>query len=103
MEQILVWYSLKNDSIPSEFTEFSNLALWQLISRKDAKKFVKKNNLEFFYQGNGQGLIGAIGAIGYDFQDHTLELLSYRKKPKFGKERKISTKSVKTYARKNIS
>jgi len=30
------------------------------------------------------------------FKDHTLELLSYRKKPKFGKERKISTQSVKT-------
>ena len=85
----------EEDSIPSEFINFSNLALWQLISRKEAKKFVKNNNLEFFYQGNGQGLIGAIGAIGYNFQDNTLELLSYRKKSKFGTERKISTKSVK--------
>ena len=86
----------QSDSIPSEFIDFSNLALWQLINRKKAKIFAKKNNLEFFYQGNGQGLVGAIGAIGYDFKDHTLELLSYRKKPKFGKERKISTQSVKT-------
>ena len=51
--------------------------------------------LNFFYQGNGQGLVGAIGAIGYDFQDHTLELVSYRKRTKFGKERKISAESVK--------
>ncbi|MFB5639197.1 MAG: DUF1743 domain-containing protein, partial [Nitrosopumilus sp.] len=85
----------ESDSIPSEFTKFSKLALWQLINRNNAKKFAKKNNLEIHYQGNGQGLIGAIGAIGYDFDDHTLELLSYRKKPKFGKERKISTQSVK--------
>jgi tRNA(Ile2)-agmatinylcytidine synthase len=85
----------ESDSIPSEFTKFSKLALWQLINRNNAKKFAKKNNLEIHYQGNGQGLIGAIGAIGYDFHDHTLELLSYRKKPKFGKERKISTDSVK--------
>ena len=90
----LVFY--QSDLIPSEFTDFSNLALWQLINRKNAKIFAKKNNLEFFYEGNGQGLVGAIGAIGYDFKDHTLELLSYRKKPKFGKERKISTQSVKT-------
>lgn len=89
----LVFY--QSDLIPSEFTDFSNLALWQLINRKNAKIFAKKNNLEFFYEGNGQGLVGAIGAIGYDFKDHTLELLSYRKKPKFGKERKISTQSVK--------
>lgn len=85
----------ESDSIPSEFTKFSKLALWQLINRNKAKTFAKNNNLEIHYQGNGQGLIGAIGAIGYDFDDHTLELLSYRKKPKFGKERKISAESVR--------
>ena len=92
----------ESDSIPSEFTNFSNLALWQLINRDDAKKFVKKNNLEFFYQGNGQGLVGAIGAIGYDFHDHTLELLSYRKSKKFGKERKLSTENVKNMQEKTF-
>jgi len=85
----------ESNSIPSEFVNFSDMALWQLINRNKAKRFAKKNNIEFFYQGNGQGLVGAIGAIGYDFEDHTLELLSYRKKPKFGKERKISMESVK--------
>ena len=92
----------ENDSIPSEFINFSNLALWQLINRRNAKKFAKKNNLEFYYQGNGQGLVGAIGAIGYDFQDYTLELLSYRKKVKFGKERKLSVKSVKIMQEKTF-
>ena len=86
---------LESNSIPSEFVKFSNLALWQLINRNNAKNFAKRNNLEIYFEGNGQGLVGAIGAIGYDFHDHTLELLSYRKKPKFGKERKISTESVK--------
>ena len=57
----------ESDKIPTEFTNFSNLAMWQLINRNNAKKFAKKNDLEFFYQGNGQGLVGAIGAIGYDF------------------------------------
>jgi len=92
----------ESDTIPSEFTRFSNLALWQLINRNNAKKFAKKNNLEIFYQGNGQGLIGAIGAIGYNFHDHTLELLSYRKKPKFGKVRRLSTKSVKIMQEKTF-
>lgn len=85
----------ESDNVPSEFTKFSKLALWQLINRNNAKIFAKKNNLEIHFQGNGQGLVGAIGAIGYDFQDYTLELLSYRKKSKFGKVRKISTESVK--------
>ena len=92
----------ESDFIPPEFTKFSKLALWQLINRNNAKKFAKNNNLEIHYQGNGQGLIGAIGAIGYDFHDHTLELLSYRKKPKFGKERKISTQSVKDMQKKTF-
>jgi len=38
----------ESDSIPSEFTKFSNLALWQLINRNSAKKFIQKNNLDFF-------------------------------------------------------
>ena len=92
----------ESDVIPTEFTNFSNLAMWQLINRNNAKKFAKKNDLEFFYQGNGQGLVGAIGAIGYDFQDHTLELLSYRKRKKFGKERKISSTSVKIMQEKTL-
>jgi len=93
----------ESDTIPAEFTNFSNLALWQLINRNNAKRFAKKNNLEFFYQGNGQGFVGAIGAIGYDFQDHTLELLSYCKQSIFGQKRKLSPENVKTYAGKNFS
>ncbi|MEK6932081.1 MAG: tRNA(Ile)(2)-agmatinylcytidine synthase, partial [Thermoproteota archaeon] len=96
----LVFY--ESEEIPEQFTRFSKLALWQLINRNRAKKFATKNNIEFFYQGNGQGLVGAIGAIGYDFKDHTLELLSYRKNSNFGKERKLSAKSVKTMQEKTL-
>lgn len=85
----------ESEQIPKDFSEFSNLALWQLINRDNAKKFAKKNNLEFFYHGNGQGLVGAIGAIGYEFNDNTLELLSYRKQSKFGTPRSLSAKNVK--------
>ena len=96
----LVFY--ESEEIPEQFIRFSKLALWQLINRNLAKKFATKNNIEFFYQGNGQGLVGAIGAIGYDFKDHTLELLSYRKNSNFGKERKLSAKSVKIMQEKTL-
>lgn len=82
-------------TIPEEFTQFSKYALWQLISRNHAKKFATDHNLESFYIGNGQGLVGAIGAIGYRFSDHTFELLSYRKKSQFGKKRKLVAGNVK--------
>ena len=84
----------EGESIPGDFSGFSDLALWQLIRRNDAKKFAIKHGLDFFYRGNGQGLVGAIGAIGYRFDDHTLELLSYRKRANFGKRRNISARSV---------
>ncbi len=92
----------ESDEIPPDLTNFSNLAMWQLINRKNAKKFAQENDLDFFYQGNGQGLVGAIGAIGYDFEDHTLELLSYRKKTKFGKQRSICASSVKIMQEKTF-
>ena len=89
----LVFY--QNEKIPASFHKFSKLALWKLISRKQAKQFVSENNIESFYLGNGQGLVGAISAVGYKFFDHTFELLCYRKKSQFGKKRDISNDSVK--------
>jgi len=54
----LVFY--QNKKIPASFHKFSKLALWKLISRRQAKQFVSENNIESFYLGNGQGLVGAI-------------------------------------------
>ena len=85
----------QSKEIPPSFEKFSNLALWKLIGRKQAKQFVSENNIESFYLGNGQGLVGAISAVGYKFSDHTFELLSYRKKSQFGKKRGINLDSVK--------
>lgn len=89
----LVFY--EKNTIPDNFSEFSKLALWRLINRNHAKYFAHKNRLETLSLGNGQGLVGAIGAIGYKFEDHTYEVLSYRQKSQIGKTRKIDKESVK--------
>ena len=96
----LVFY--ENNSIPENFTNFSKLALWKLVNRKYAKKFAQKNHVETHSLGNGQGLVGAIGAIGYKFNDHTYELISYRKKSEFGKKRNIDEDSVKKMQEKTF-
>ena len=88
----LVFYEQKN--IPENFAKFGKMALHRLVSRTEAKKFVQDNELETYHLGNGQGLIGAIGAIGYDFRDHTFELISYRDKVNLGKKREIVKDSV---------
>ena len=85
----------QNYKVPNNFVKFSELALWKLISRNYAKKFVSENNLETISFGNGQGIVGAIGAIGYKFRDHTFELLSYRKKSHIGQKREITKDSVR--------
>ena len=69
--------------------------MWKLIHRNDAKKILSKHNLDFFYLGNGQGLVGATSVIGYNFEDQTYELLSYRKTSQFGKKRSIDKTKVK--------
>jgi len=89
----LVFY--QNEKIPLHFTEFGRQALFRLINRNKAKEFASKNGLESFYLGNGQGLVGAIGAIGYGFDDYTFELISYRNESNFGKKREIFKDSVK--------
>jgi tRNA(Ile2)-agmatinylcytidine synthase len=85
----------EKNKIPNNFSEFSKLALWRLVNRNHAKRFAVKNQLDTLSLGNGQGLVGAIGAIGYKFHDHTFELLSYRKKSQIGKKRKINKESVR--------
>lgn len=89
----LVFY--EKNKIPENFANFGKMALHRLVSRTEAKKFVQDNELETYHLGNGQGLIGAIGAIGYDFRDHTFELISYRGQANLGKKREISKDSVK--------
>ncbi|HSB57661.1 MAG TPA: tRNA(Ile)(2)-agmatinylcytidine synthase [Nitrosopumilaceae archaeon] len=89
----LVFY--QQEKIPEHFSKFGQLALCQLINRDKAKKFALENGVESFYLGNGQGLVGAIGAIGYSFDDHTFEFISYRDESNFGKKREIIKDSVR--------
>ena len=85
----------QDENVPNEFSKLSSDAMWKLIHRNEAKKILSKYNLDFFYLGNGQGLVGATGVIGYIFQDETYELLSYRKSSQFGKKRILDKSKVK--------
>jgi len=85
----------QDENIPDEFLKLSSDAMWKLIHRNEAKKILSKYNLDFFYLGNGQGLVGATSVIGYNFEDETYELLSYRKSSQFGKKRFLDKSKVK--------
>ncbi len=96
----LVFY--EKDDVEKKFSKFSELALWKLISRNYVKHFASKNHVESLRLGNGQGMVGAIGAIGYRFNDHTYETLTYRKKSYFGKKRLIDKESVRKMQEKTF-
>ncbi len=90
------------ENIPEEFTKLSSDALWKLIHRDFTKKLLSKYNFDFFFLGNGQGLVGATSVIGYNFDDQTYELLTYRQTSQFGKKRfmnkfKVKQMQEKTY------
>ena len=85
----------QDENIPNEFSKLSSDAMWKLIHRNEAKKILSKYNLDFYYLGNGQGLVGATSVIGYNFEDETYELLSYRKSSHFGKKRILDKSKVK--------
>ncbi len=86
---------LEGDAIPDAIRSFGRLALWQLVGRGDARRLAQESGLDFHYMGNGQGLVGAIGAVGYEWDDHTLELLSYRGAAARGTPRVVSAASVR--------
>ncbi|WOV93450.1 MAG: tRNA(Ile)(2)-agmatinylcytidine synthase [Candidatus Nitrosoabyssus spongiisocia] len=85
--------------ITEKIKKFSRLSLYQLIPRRQAKRIVSESNIDTFHIGNGQGLIGSLGAVGYEFNDYTFEMLAYRKKSKFGTTRYISKDDVKNIQR----
>ena len=85
----------QDENIPEEFFQLSSDAMWKLIHRSQAKKILTKYGIDFFYLGNGQGLVGATSIIGYHFDDQTYELLSYRKPSEFGKKRTLDKSKVK--------
>ena len=85
---------LKKD-IPSSVKDFSQRAMWDVISIPEAEQFEKLKELEFVKFGNGRGIIGALSAIGNTLsKDYTFEHLSYRQPKNYGTKRKIDSKSV---------
>lgn len=80
--------------IPIEIKEIAKRALHKEIKKASIKKLIKQHKLLHYEINSGRGLIGATSAIGSSLNnDHTYELLAYRKVEKTGK-RKINSNSI---------
>ena len=86
---------LESEAVPAALSEFAHEALWRVIPREHARRMASRWGLECHSLGNGQGLVGAISAIGYRLGDYTMELLAYRRPDRVGTERAIEGQSVR--------
>ena len=86
------------DSIPYSIQCFAHKALYDVVSSKKAKELATRHQIRFFIDGNGQGLVGSMAAIGTLLrEDHTFEAVAYRKQEKCGTVRKLDSAQVVQY------
>jgi tRNA(Ile2)-agmatinylcytidine synthase len=92
----LVFYDA--NGLNHELIEFSKDALCKVLSKKRALHLAEKYGMECYTFGNGQGIVGALAAIGtsmyIDSSDHTYEIIAYRMPENYGKPRLVDEQSV---------
>jgi tRNA(Ile2)-agmatinylcytidine synthase len=90
---------LHGRQIPEEVLEFSDIAMFDVLTRKKAEEIARKYNIQYFTYGNGQGLVGSLAAIGCLLhEDHTFEAIAYRRFENCGTTRKVDVSNVIKYS-----
>ena len=91
---------LQGDDVPQAIRQFSAMAMCDVLSRQMAERVAKANNVQYYTFGNGQGLVGSLGAMGCLMLDcdHTFELIAYRKMENCGKQRVVDEQKVKQFS-----
>jgi tRNA(Ile2)-agmatinylcytidine synthase len=91
---------LESDSVPVKLQEFSAAAMCDIISKQMSEKVARAMGVQYFTFGNGQGIVGSLGAMGCLLEgDHTFELIAYRKQKNWGSLRIIDKQSVIKFSR----
>jgi len=86
---------LESAQIPARLQEFSAMAMCDVMSRQMAEKAAKTAGVQYFTFGNGQGLVGSLGAMGCLLDgDHTFELIAYRKLENCGLPRVVDEQQI---------
>jgi tRNA(Ile2)-agmatinylcytidine synthase len=81
--------------VPGEFTDFYRRALHGIVGIEEAEDLAEAHGAETRKFKNGRGIIGALAAIGADLTgDHTYEIIAYRPRERWGRERDVEAESV---------
>jgi tRNA(Ile2)-agmatinylcytidine synthase len=90
----------KGEEIPNIIKEFSRVAMFDILSRKQAEKIAKEHFMEYLTFGDGRGLVGSLAAIGCLLRnDHTFEAIAYRKPEYCGTDRVVDISKVIEYSK----
>jgi len=85
--------------VSSSLKRLYRRALMTVIPLSIVEDLANELGIRVFKVKRGRGLVGALAAIGAEFEDYTYELLTYRSKDKWGKPRLINTESVLEFDR----
>lgn len=86
---------LAEKEVPEEIENFSAKAITGILNLKEAFKIIKKFRVEAVGFKKARGIIGALAAVGETLkEDHTFELIAYRKPENYGQRRRIDLNSV---------
>ena len=79
----------------SSIKKLARRTLCEIVPVKEAISKIKHSDAEAASYGSNLGLVGALAAIGNTIeQDHTFELIAYRKCQNYGKRRRVDKNSV---------
>jgi tRNA(Ile2)-agmatinylcytidine synthase len=85
----------KGEKVPPEISIFAKKAEKTIVELEEALRLIRKFQAEALGYNTQQGIIGALSAIGETLQnDHTYELIAYRKSENIGSKRRIDQESI---------
>ncbi|MEM4704319.1 MAG: tRNA(Ile)(2)-agmatinylcytidine synthase [Candidatus Bathyarchaeia archaeon] len=85
----------KSATIPRELKMFAKKTITDIVTFQEALKLLRKFKAEAFGFKSGQGIIGALAAVGENLNaDHTYELIAYRAQENWGSTRRVDDTSV---------
>lgn len=93
----------EREALPEKLKQFSAFAMCDVSSRQQAEKVARECGIKFWTFGNGQGLVGALGAMGCALDaDHTFELIAYRAPENCGTPRVVDSDRVIRFSKETF-
>jgi tRNA(Ile2)-agmatinylcytidine synthase len=94
---------MEGEVLPEKLKQFSAFAMCDVSSRQQAEKVARECGIRFWTFGNGQGLVGSLGAMGCALDgDHTFELIAYRTPENCGTPRVVDSDRIIRFSKETF-